>query len=126
MRTYCTSIIIGMIVAMSMTSCIYDAPGDRFYRTLWESDESPFGEVTLEFLCNDEIVVTSTSAAGSYGTYEHDGTSARFTGLTLTDDEKMITIYEGHRNDDILFITWTETESGETGQTQMHRLSAYK
>ena len=41
--------------AFIFTSCIFDAPGDRFYRTLWRSSEVPLGpfsvdKLTLEFL----------------------------------------------------------------------------
>ena len=29
-------------ILLLLTSCIYDAPGDQFYRTLWASAEAPF------------------------------------------------------------------------------------
>lgn len=126
MKTYCTKIMIGIIAVITATSCIYDAPGDRFYRTLWESADEPLGDITLEFLCNDQIMVTCSSAAGSYGTYESDGTAATFADLTLTYPDRKVTIREGHRDNDLLFIVWTSGDGKTTQQTQMHRLSAYK
>ena len=95
--------ILGMICTLS--SCIYDSPNDRFYRTLWISEESPFnnaeavatygledggdnlsngGRLTLEFLCDGNITVTATGAVGSYGTYDTYGTSAYFASLELS------------------------------------------
>lgn len=126
MKTYCTKIIVLLIAAFAGTSCIYDAPGDRFFRTLWESADDTLGDVTLEFLCNDAIMIKSVSAAGSYGTYESDGTAARFNNLTLTYPDRKVTILEGHRDNDILHIVWTSGDDQDTRQTQMHRLSAYK
>lgn len=118
--------MIGIIAVITATSCIYDAPGDRFYRTLWESADESLGDITLEFLCNDQIVVTCSNAAGSYGTYESDGTAATFADLTLTYPDRKVTIREGHRDNDLLFIVWTSGDGKTTQQTQMHRLSAYK
>ena len=126
MKTYCTKIMIGVIAVITATSCIYDAPGDRFYRTLWESADESLGDITLEFLCNDQIMVTCSSAAGSYGTYESDGTAATFADLTLTYPDRKVTICEGHRDNDLLFIVWTSGDGKTTQQTPMHRLSAYK
>ena len=95
--------ILGMICTLS--SCIYDSPNDRFYRTLWISEESPFnnaeavatygledggnylsngGRLTLEFLCDGNITVTATGAVGSYGTYDTYGTTAYFASLELS------------------------------------------
>ena len=96
-------LILGMICTLS--SCIYDSPNDRFYRTLWISEESPFnnaeavatygledggdnlsngGRLTLEFLCDGNITATATGAVGSYGTYDTYGTSAYFANLELS------------------------------------------
>lgn len=126
MKTYCTKLIILVIAAMTATSCIYDAPGDSFFRTLWESADENLGNITIEFLCGDQIMVKSSSAAGSYGTYESDGTAATFAGLTLTYPDRKATIREGYRKEDTLTIIWSYEDDSEAKQTQMHRLSAYK
>ena len=84
------------------TSCIYDKPpGDEFYRTLWKSDEVPLGPfdagtLTLEFLCNEGISITTTgkeiicfSPSGAenrksiYGTYACAGRTATFQNLCI-------------------------------------------
>ena len=86
------------------TSCIYDAPGDKFYRTLWTSEETlPAYEtiathkepisgsdaepalcgITLEFLCGGSVSIKAEGAAGSYGKYEFHGATAYFSNLSL-------------------------------------------
>ena len=65
-----------------LTSCIYDAPGDRFYRTLWTSSEATFytaGTNDATEIGTD--IATEASTAGS----TNIGTAAGITphGITL-------------------------------------------
>ena len=131
-----------------LTSCIYDAPGDRFYRTLWTSSEATFYTagtndgtdigtaagitphgLTLEFLCGGSVCVYSTGAVGSYGTYDTHGTTAYFTDLRLTYHNNgtptVIIIEEAHRTDDLLLISWHYSDSATSYSTRMVRKSSY-
>ena len=124
------------------TSCIYDAPDDRFYRTLWTTEESPLEGLTIEFLCGNGISAQSESAAsGSYGSYETHELTAYFTGLSITYDAFTAIIEEAHRTDDLLLISWHVAEplsasqmkmagrpdvsTGVSYTTRLHRLSSY-
>lgn len=65
-----------------LTSCIYDAPGDRFYRTLWTSSEATFYTAgTNDATDIGTDIATEVSTAGSTDI----GTAAGITphGLTL-------------------------------------------
>ena len=65
-----------LAAAILAASCIYDRPeGDEFYRTLWTSDEAlpaplDVSSLTLEFLCNEGISVTTAGSSAS-GTTMH-------------------------------------------------------
>ena len=143
--------ILGMICTLS--SCIYDSPNDRFYRTLWISEESPFnnaeavatygledggdnhsngGRLTLEFLCDGNITATATGAVGSYGTYDTYGTSAYFASLELSyyisdsdTDRIVIILEEAHRTDDLLLLSWHFAGSSISYTTRMVRKGSY-
>ena len=119
-----------LATAFTITSCIYESPvDDEFYRTLWESSEAPFEELTIEFLCNGSITAQASNAAGSFGTYDHDGLTAYFTGLRLTMNDSTILIREAHRTGDTLTIIWHYDDSGTTyghsGSTYGHFGSTY-
>ena len=144
-------LILGMICTLS--SCIYDSPNDRFYRTLWISEESPFnnaeavatygledggdnlsneGRLTLEFLCDGNITVTATGAVGSYGTYDTYGTSAYFASLELSyytgdsgTDRIVIILEEAHRTTDLLLLSWHFAGSSISYTTRMVRKGSY-
>lgn len=94
--------LLGIICILS--SCIYESRDDKFYRTLWVSEEAPFcelgkadlhyktgnvpaltpGRLTIEFLCGSNISVSATGTTTSYGTYRSSGSSAHFAELSLT------------------------------------------
>ena len=121
-----------LLAALVMsTSCIYDAPGDRFYRTLWASSESPLENLpaenlTQDFLCGQTVCVKSTSgSATSYGTYESDGHTAIFSNLNLYLGDQMLTFIDAHRHNDTLTLNWRMGNSPETFTTTLHRLSSY-
>ena len=112
-----------ILAAFILSSCIYEAPGDRFYRTLWESSEngSPFGSMTLEFLCGEMASVSAPGTIGSFGSYAPSGTTATFDGLTLTRDKLTAHLIEAHRNGDRLTLQLSidgpdpDLSSGVTG-----------
>lgn len=123
--------------AFIFTSCIFDAPGDRFYRTLWRSSEVPLGpfsvdKLTLEFLCGQSISIEAEDTTSGipvktvrYGTYENDGETAVLKGLSIALQGSEITFMEAHRNDDTLFLLWRVEDSVYPFTTAMHRLSSY-
>lgn len=43
-RSHRSALILLIIASFGLTSCIFDSPGDAFYRTLWLSDEQPFSD----------------------------------------------------------------------------------
>ena len=54
-----------------LTSCIYDAPGDRFYRTLWTSSEATFytaGTNDGTDIGTDIAIEVSTACSTNIGT----------------------------------------------------------
>lgn len=109
------AVIICVTTAFLLSSCIYEAPGDRFYRTLWESDpETPFGTVTLEFLCGGQVAVSAPGCIGSFGRYIPSGTSATLDGLSLTVDGIEAAITHAVRNGDSLTLTWHNVTDGGT------------
>ena len=144
-------LILGMICTLS--SCIYDSPNDRFYRTLWISEESPFnnaeavatygleegdnylsncGRLTLEFLCDGNITVTATGAVGSYGSYDPYGATAYFASLELSyyingsdTDRIVIVLEEAHRTNDLLLLSWHFADSPVSYTTRMVRKGSY-
>ena len=121
------SLIPAVITALLLNSCIYDAPGDRFYRTLWKSQDPPFGTIILDFLCDGAITVRSTAAEfDDYGTYESDGTQATFHNLDLLVDDATYHFKEAHRHNDLLFLTLINQSTTETTIIRMQRLSAYE
>lgn len=144
--------ITALIFLVSLTSCIYDAPCDEFYRTLWTSEEAPFNYaapykadnsalvtdktrsekpngLTLEFLCGGSARILATGAAGSYGKYEHHGSTAYFAELHLTYNNNgspsIIIIEEAHRTDELLLISWHYSGSATSYSTRMIRKSSY-
>ena len=121
------SLISAVITALLLNSCIYDAPGDRFYRTLWKSQDPPFGTIILDFLCDGAITVRSTAAEfDDYGTYESDGTPATFHNLDLRVDDATSHLKEAHRHNDLLCLTLINQSTTETTIIRMQRLSAYE
>lgn len=127
------AILIGVAIALTSTSCIYEAPGDLFYRTLWESDEdssapSEIDSITLEFLCENAITLkTGNSSIVNYGTYDSNSRTAVFHDLTLEIEGDTITFIDAYRTDNNLLLRWRYGgNSSETFTTSMHRLSAYK
>ena len=125
-------IAILMTASLMSTSCIFDAPGDKFYRTLWESDETPLGpfevkEVTLEFLCENYISLkTDATSRTSYGTYDFNDCTAVFQDLSLELRGHTITFIDAQLSGSTLFLRWRIDDSVYPFTTAMHRLTSYK
>jgi len=116
-----------MASAIIVSSCIYDAPeGDGFYRTLWETSQEPFENLTIEFLCGGIISAQADNSAGSYGRYDAHDMTAYFTELHLIMDRGTIIFEEAHRSNDRMLISWHYTGSTISYSTALQRLSSYK
>ena len=116
-----------MAAALTDTSCIFEAPGDEFYRTLWISDEVPLGrfevdELTLEFLCENCISLkTDSSTIVSYGTYDSNEQTAVFHDLTMDLQGLTITFVDAQLSGETLFLRWRVENSVYPFTTAMHR-----
>ena len=121
------SVAAFVVLSSLFSACIYDGPrNDRFYRTLWSSEEEPFDKLTLEFMCDGYVLVSSQGAVGSYGDYQADGNCAHFRSLRLTFDRSTsIIIEDGYRCDDSLMIRWHFADSNDSRLTMMTRRSEY-
>lgn len=136
-RAFLLPVALYMIL-FGLTSCIFEAPGDRFYRTLWVSEDfngkgsgdCPGEKITLEFLCGGSVTVISTGAIGSYGTYEFHEATAYFANLRITylngDDPIIVVLEEAHRTDDLLLISWHYYGSDVSYITRMVRKNTYE
>ena len=113
-----------------LSGCIFETPkGDKFYRTLWTSDEFPYGQITLEFLCDNYVSIKGDEAIGSYGHYDIASETAVFHSLELMYDRGEtieIIIDEAHRSGDIMQISWHISSSDKLYASTMRRLSSYK
>ena len=137
------AIMIIMAAYLLSTSCIYEAPGDRLYRTLWKSSEAPIKGLTMEFHCGNWVSARlSPDCLASFSHYEPHHYTATFEELVINLAGASIKIVEAHRQDDTLTIYWhlvqDETtqplilhegpypDPEEQYSTRMHRLSAYE
>ena len=124
--------LICLLAVFVFNSCIFDSAGDKFYRTLWESDAEtlvtlPAGEFTLEFLCGQAVSVkVAESPIISYGTYESDGCRAIIHGLTTSLEGKVVSFTDSVRDGDTMYLHCRMVGSCETYTLVMHRLSAYR
>lgn len=121
-----------LLMIFAATSCIFDAPGDKFYRTLWKSEQSPLAPLTengfsIEFLCGQNVCIkTGTEIIASYGSYESDAETAVFHNLIMDIDGHMITFINAKRNKDTLYLHWKTDDSPETFTITLHRLGSYE
>lgn len=125
--------ILSLLATMlTFTSCIFDAPNDRFFRTLWECDQDPLDtfeikEITLEFLCNNYVSLkTDNSTIVNYGTYESDCKNVTFQGLTLRADGHIITFIDAQLSGDNLYLQWTIDDSTYPSTSILKRISVYE
>ena len=120
------AIAICAMTAFFSTSCIYDSAGDKFYRTLWTTNDDLLGKITIEFLCGNQVRSCSPLAAGSYCSYESDDMNVRFEHLTLTYDNALVTFIDGWRDGDILHLIWKKEGDLSPQTAILQRLSAYE
>ena len=75
-------------ILLLLTSCIYDAPGDQFYRTLWASAEAPFYTAGAN---DDTDIITDIAAyvdtAGDTDSDTDIATEASTAGSTDSDTD---------------------------------------
>ncbi len=132
-------LILGLVAALPLmatslvtASCIYDAPGDRFFRTLWKSAPDPLGpyemeEITLEFLCDGQVSIKNNDGVIiAYGTYAFDDAVAVFPDLAIVVDGVKISFMEAHRNGDTLFLLWRPDFMAYPFTTALDRLYSYE
>lgn len=127
--------LLGLAAFISLTafsSCIFEAPGDQFYRTLWNSSQVPLGpldieELTLEFLCGERVTIKDGSGTIiAHGTYSPDGNVAVLGEVTAVIDETTVSFVEAHRNGDTLFLLWRPDGMLTPFTTAMERRSSYE
>ena len=111
------------------SSCIYDAPNDRFYRTLWVCEEAPLESLTVEFLCGGSVCTIAPHAIGSYGTYDTQGNTAYFIDLRLSNYSdsapRTIILEKAHRSNDQLLLSWHYSDSPVSYTTHLVRKGSY-
>lgn len=126
--------LLGLAAFISLTvfsSCIFEAPGDNFYRTLWSSSRVPLGPLyadalTLEFLCGERVTIKdSCGIIIAHGTYSPDGNVAALEEVTAVINEVTIYFVEAHRNSDTLFLLWRPEGMMYPFTTAMERRSSY-
>jgi hypothetical protein len=127
----CSAVIVSTIA----TSCIYDAPGDNFYRTLWTAEEVHLGpfevsSLTLEFLCDEEVSITITDRSRqitryNYGRYSPENMTAVFEGMSTSIQNLEVTFIEAHRDGDTLYLLWKIEDSAYQFTTTLQRKSSY-
>ena len=120
-------LLLAMVILT--TSCIYDAPNDRFYRTLWVCEEAPLESLTVEFLCGGSVSAIAPHAIGSYGTYDTQGNTAYFIDLRLSNYSdsapRTIILEEAHRSNDQLLLSWHYSDSPVSYTTRLVRKGSY-
>lgn len=127
----CSAVIVSTIA----TSCIYDAPGDKFFRTLWTSEGAPLetldaSSLTLEFLCDEEVSITITDRSRqitgyTYGRYSPENMTAVLEGLRINIQNIEVTFIEAHRDGNTLFLVWKIEDSAYQFTTTLQRKSSY-
>ena len=132
MKRFHLSGLIFLSLTLGLSSCIYEAPGDKFYRTLWHSSQiSPdplsTDALTLEFLCGERVTIKDgCGIIIAHGTYSPDGNVAALGEVTAVIDETTVSFVEAHRNGDTLFLLWRPDGMLTPFTTAMERRSSYE
>ena len=122
---------LAVLFVFGANSCIFEAPGDRFYRTLWNSSQVPLGpldieELTLEFLCGERVTIKDgCGIIIAHGTYSPDGNIAALEEVTAVINEVTICFEQAHRSGDTLFLLWRPEGMMHTITTAKERRSSY-
>jgi hypothetical protein len=131
MKRFHLSRLIFLSLALGLSSCIFEAPGDNFYRTLWHSsqispDSLSADALTLEFLCGERVTIKDgCGIIIAHGTYSPDGNIAALEEVTAVINEVTIYFVEAHRSGDTLFLLWRPKGMMHTITTAMERRSSY-
>ena len=131
MKRFHISGLIFLSLTLGLSSCIYEAPGDNFYRTLWSSSQIPLGplsadSLTLEFLCGERVTIKDgCGIIIAHGTYSPDGNIAALEEVTAVINEVTICFEHAHRSGDTLFLLWRPEGMMHTITTAMERRSSY-
>lgn len=124
--------IAALAVLFGANSCIFEAPGDNFYRTLWNSSQVPLGPLdvdalTLEFLCGERITLKDGNGTIiAHGTYSPDGNVAVLSEAIAVANGVNVSFVEAHRNGDTLFLLWRPEGMIYPFTTAMERRSSYE
>jgi hypothetical protein len=126
------AIIPIMASALIYTSCIIDAPGDKFLKTMWESDEVPLGpfpieELSIEFLSENGIILSlDNGAIVCNGTYDSNDIIAVFHNLSAKLEGRTITFIDAQLSGKTLFLRWRVENSVYPFTTAMHQPTLQK
>lgn len=102
---------IMMAALFFISSCIFEAPHDQFYRTRWTTSEAPLAGLIIEFECEGYISASSDyDSCKLLGKYSPCGNKAYFTDLYVCSDSCTFIIEEAHLSDKSLIITWHISE----------------
>lgn len=130
----CCFVIPLMASALSLTSCIYEASGDGFYRTLWKSSTQPLGAavmasddwLALEFLCDNKVTLTNSfGTIVAYGNYTPAEDIAVLSGVQTWFGDDCVVFAEAIRNGDTLLLSCHREGEPGTEIIRMDRLSSY-
>ena len=76
-----------MAALFFISSCIFEAPHDQFYRTRWTTSEAPLAGLIIEFECEGYISASSDyDSCKLLGKYSPCGNKAYFTDLYVCSD----------------------------------------
>ena len=132
MKRFHLSGLIFLSLPLGLSSCIYEAPGDNFYRTLWSSSQISLGplssdSLTLEFLCGERVTIKDgCGIIIAHGTYSPDGNVAVLDEVIAVVDGINVSFVEAHRNGDTLFLLWRPEGMMYPFTTAMERRLSYE
>ena len=115
-----------IVAALFFTSsCIFDAPNDQFYRTLWTTSEAPLSGLIIEFKCEGYISAnTESDSCSLLGNYYPCGSDVSFSNLNVYFDTYTIALDEAQRSKDSLFISWRITELSSAAEQFLNGYTA--
>ena len=83
-QSRCIVLSLLIIVSFGLTSCIYEAPGDRFYRTLWKAtDISSTNHHGTDYIADNDFEYLSDTACLTDIADRNDAMHNELSGLTI-------------------------------------------